>query len=41
MQIHAPGTTNHKQNLVNSYISEVDLVSAGEILDLEMAVNLG
>jgi hypothetical protein len=41
MQLHAPGTSNHLKTLVNSYISEVDFKQAGEMIDLEMAVNLG
>lgn len=41
MQIHAPGTFNHQRILLNSYISEVDVRQAVDIIDLEMAVNLG
>ena len=41
MQIHAPNTVPHGKLLQNTYLSELDLPSVSEQLDLEMAVNLG
>jgi hypothetical protein len=41
MQIHAPNTTNHMRILNNSFLSELDVESVAEQIDLEMAINLG
>lgn len=43
LQLHAPGTSCSVQQRIlnNSYVSELDLESASERIDLEMAVNLG
>ena len=41
MQIHAPNTVAHSKILQNTYLSELDLNSISDQLDIEMAANLG
>ena len=41
VQLHAPGTRSHSQLLKNTFLSELDLDSIKEYIDLEMAPNLG